>query len=482
MYLIMEKSKLIKALFSLSIDEMKTFRDFFHSPFFNKNQKVIQLGDFIIDHFLYKEAALPEKEKIYTQLFGSPFRELRMNNIISDLYALLLEFLSITTYQERPLSQQQHQMEMLISRELHFQQKSTLKKYQKSIASSSYQNYQHFMHEHLFHEIQDQALISNDQRAYSEHLQLKDQKLDLYYFSNKLRIACDMYSRNMVIKAGYESQYLDELLLRYSANKEQFSCIPSIKVYYDILQMLQQQDSNAYYYIVKKSVEQFSAFFPDSELNTIYSYILNFCVKQINSGNTSFYKEIHETYKTLLDKALIFQNGFLSQWHYTNINVSALRLAEFDWAEAFLQKYKSKLLPDQSFNVFTYNLTSFYFAQKDYEKTLALLNEVEFTDPFYHAAAKIIQLKVYYELEETEAFYSLTEAFRQFVKRNRSFSSYQKSSNLNFIKATTWVYKWKINQQWNKKADSKHNQLILKNKINKLSPLGNRAWVESKVA
>ena len=47
---------------------------------------------------------------------------------------------------------------------------------------------------------------------------------------------------------------------------------------------------------------------------------------------------------------------------------------------------------------------------------LQQLQDVEFTDTSYHLGAKIIQLKSYFELEETEAFYSLIKAFRNLGK------------------------------------------------------------------
>ncbi|MCB0589081.1 MAG: hypothetical protein KDD06_27580, partial [Phaeodactylibacter sp.] len=69
-----------------------------------------------------------------------------------------------------------------------------------------------------------------------------------------------------------------------------------------------------------------------------------------------------------------------------------------------------------------------------YHQALQSLQGVEFSDAFYHMAAKIIQLKSYYELEETEPFFSLLEASRKYIRRNRQLSDYQKQSNSGFLK------------------------------------------------
>ena len=402
-----------------------------------------------------------------------------MNNIISDLFQLLNDYFTYQQFQKDKLLQQKLNAKILLERELHQQLRRSIQKYNKLCEKQPYRNYEYYLSAYFCHETQDYFLISNDKRAYNTNLQSKSELLDLYYFANKLRIACDMASRNMVINAGFATSFLKELLLDYEKRKEDYADIPALYVYYEILQMLQKDEAEAHYYGLKKSLEQCSAAFPDEELNTIYSYLLNFCVKKINSGETAFYQEILSLYKTLLSKKILLNNGFLSQWDYTNINTSALRLEEFDWAENFLKEHKEELLPDKRFNVFTYNLTAFYFAKQDYDKALKLLNEVEFTDAFYNAAAKIIQMKVYFELDETEAFYALAEAFKKFISRNKQFSAYQKKSNFNFIKAASWTYKQKLKAKLDKKkiaVIAAEQQLW--HKIQKLEPLGNKAWLK----
>jgi hypothetical protein len=92
-------------------------------------------------------------------------------------------------------------------------------------------------------------------------------------------------------------------------------------------------------------------------------------------------------------------------------------------------------------NAFIYNLASFYYEKNEYKKSLQSLHEVRFTDTAYHLGAKVILLKSYYELKETEPFYALTDAFQIFVKRNRQLSDYRKTAYLNLLKITKRIYK-----------------------------------------
>ncbi len=474
----MIKSKLYITLIALNERERQKFSEYVHAAFINKNKKVKKLCDILLNHCSRPSKVDLSKKLVYKKLFdGGDYRELKLNNIISDLFKLLQDFLAFQEYLSDPLIKQNLLAKSLIKREHYHGFNAITRRYQQLLENSLYSNYSSFHQQYKFHEIMDQFSLSGDKRSMSKGLQSQNDSLDLYYFANKLRIACDMQSRNMVINAGYQPHFLPELLERYKKEKQQYENIPAIQLYFLTLEMLTEQEE-VHYFKLRKYLEEKSHIFPPNELNTVYSYALNYCVRKINSGRSSFYEEIFTLYKALLERDLLINNGFLSQWDYTNIITSAIRLQEFDWTDRFIHEYKTHLIPEEQFNVYTYNLTALYFAKKDYDKTLDLLHEVEFTDPFYHAAAKIIQLKIYFEIGETEALFSLAEAFRQFLKRNKQFSGYQKESNLNFIKAAIWIYKAKLNSDFGAKGKSDQVLKALWKKVLQLKPCANKVWLE----
>lgn len=345
------------------------------------------------------------KTRVFKKIFKEDhYKEIKLNNVISDLLQLLQDFLGFVRFREDRILQQNLVARELISREQYQNFNTVTRRYDQLRAQSEVKNYHFYLSEYEYYEVLDLLSLSGDKRSYNKALQSKSDMLDLYYFANKLRIACDMYSRNIVINAGYEPHFVEDMLDRYEEKFEYYGDILALKLYYVTLKMLREGEEQ-HYFGLKDFLEENNRIFPPEELNTVYSYALNYCVRKINSGQTHFYAEILSLYKVLLQKELLFSNGYLSQWDYTNIITSAMRLNEFDWADEFIHQYKTSLLPDEQFNVYTYNLTALHFARKDYDKALQLLHEVEFTDPFYHAAAKIIQLKVYFEMQQTEAFF-----------------------------------------------------------------------------
>ena len=75
----------------------------------------------------------------------------------------------------------------------------------------------------------------------------------------------------------------------------------------------------------------------------------------------------------------------------------------------------------------------YHFFRKEYDKTLKTLLKVEFTDVYYHLDAKSLLLKTYYELGEEDALYSLFDAFKIYLRRNKLISEYQSEVYQNLI-------------------------------------------------
>ncbi len=479
----MRNTNLVKLLRVLTTRERSRFKEFVFSPFFNKNEKLKLLCVAVLHHAPTFEHAGMRKATIFRKVFGKEaFDERRLNNYISFLLQLLYDFLAQLRYGQKAVMQKNYLLEELLERDQHHQMEKNARKYRQLQDASPLRNYEHYLQEYNYYDKMDRYVQRKIERRFDDNLQRQSDNLDLFYFGNKLRLACEMASRNTVIKAGYEPQFLNELLQFYESNTEEFKNIPALKLYYKTLQMLRVEDATKYYHEVKALLANHSALFPKVELYTLYYLALNFCIKKINSGWGSYYREVLDLYKVLLEKKIIFFNGYLTQWTYKNIITAGIRLKEFDWTENFIQQFKDSLLPEDQYNATTYNLAALYYARQEYKKALHLLFDVEFTDTSYHLGAKIIQLKSYYELDETEAFYALIEAFRKFITRNRQVGDYRKKANGNFLKIAKKVYQLKQDQNHLNRTKFQKKYLSLQAQVAVLEPLANKDWLQEVMA
>jgi len=472
----MQRSRLIAVLKTLDLKACTRFGTYVASPFFNKNEKVRRLCAHILQYAPDFEHAALQKKAVYTQVFQKKgYEELPLNNVISDLLQLLYDFLAHQRYQSQPHQKREFLLSELLDRELYSEVERFAEK------AIPVQHYEAYLHAYRLHEKADEAAIAKGKRGYNEHLQRGADALDLYYYCNKLRIACDMASRNAVIQAKYECHFLPEVLVWLEQNSGLVQEAPIIQVYLQALRMLTETDQAAHFFELKNLLSQHINLFSRHELQSLYHYCLNYCVRQINSGQGAFYREVLDLYKLLLQENILLQNGHLSQWAYNNIITAGIRLREYDWTGEFIQHYREYLQPDAQHNAYTYNLATLFYEKGEYANALQQLQNVEFTDAFYHLSAKIIQLKSYYALNETEPFMALLEATRKFLARNHQLSDYQKKSNANFVKLSRKLYQLRQCKALVSARNFHQRSADLLGQVQRMQPLSNKDWLEEAV-
>ena len=474
----MKRSSLLDLLRTFSARDRRLLREYVYSPLLNKNRKVRKLLDHLLSFAPQFEDARLNKVAVFRHIFGDEnYNEFRINNIISDLLQCLYGYLAFLQYEGDVNLQKRQLLTELLDRENHDHFERNARRYDKLRQKEAARNIEYFREAHQLAELLDRYSLTKDRRGYDENLQRKNDALARFYFIDKFRIACDMASRNIVVQAGYECHFLDQLLRSYESGAFNLEFLPVLKVYYTAYQMLTGEGAEKHYQQLKKLLELNIGLFPHRELNILYRYALNFCVRQINTGRNDYYQEILDVYQLLLEKRIIFENGYLTQWSYINIIMAGIRLGVYDWTEAFIHDYKEALHPGERHNVFNYNLANFYFEKRDYPRALQQLHEVEFTDTSYHLGAKIIQLKSFFELEETEPFFSLLEAFRKYLLRNREIADYRKKANNNFLRLVRQLFQLKISREtMNDLAYQKKREEIGR-RIDTLSPLANKGWL-----
>ncbi len=110
-----------------------------------------------------------------------------------------------------------------------------------------------------------------------------------------------------------------------------------------------------------------------------------------------------------------------------------LRLKEYDWVRAFLDRELRRLPEKERSNAQRYNLGNYFFHTGQYHAAIRIFQQVEFSDLYYQLDVRAILLKVYFELGEEELFDYHASAFRTFLSRNRKVSDYQRLIYRNFI-------------------------------------------------
>ena len=476
----MEDSKLFEVLRKLSNKEFYLFNDYIQSPFFNKNQILIILYEYLKKLAPdFKNEMYIEKEYIFKYLFNDKtYDELFLNSLFSRLLTLLYHFLAQEQYQKHTNLQELYILRAIRTRKLtNKHNKIYLKKYAQN--ANQYVNFTDYSWANfLLYKELDLQFLGEGGRTYNENLQLKNDNLDLLYFSEKLKTACDMLSRNIVVKVKYMATLLDEIKILLSDNKNQhLSQQPVIAIYFGILTILENPDQDENYQLLCSVLYSNFHQFAKEELMDMFGYLLNYCIRKVNNGNTIFYNDIWKHYIFIVEQKIVYINNCLPAWEYKNIITTALRLQKYTEAQAFAERYKLDLPEEVRDNAYNYNLAAIFYSQKFYKKALLMLHNVEFSDATYHLGAKIIQIKSYYELNENDALYSLIDAFSIYLRRNQHISDYIKQANQHFLRIAKKLFQLKSEKQLFDKATIKEMLKTIHLDIDKSSPLANKDWL-----
>lgn len=294
--------------------------------------------------------------------------------------------------------------------------------------------------------------------------------LDTFFFARKLQLLCEIVNVKNVMAVEYDFILKDQII--EVLNKGAFADVPVITIYFRILMTLTEPDTVQHFNTLNDLLVENKNLFERNELRDMYQYLMNYCIKKINQGESDYVMKLFEIYKTILGNKVLFTGDHLSQWDFKNIVVIGLRAGQTDWVKQFMDDNKSSLLPSETENSYIYNLAYYYFHIADYRKAISLLQQVEFTDLYYQLDMRAILLKCYFEMDDQETFFYHTSAFRMFLSRNKLISEYQRTIYRNMIQYTTRLVR---------ATGDRPKIELLQNEINEVKQIADLNWLRKKV-
>ena len=428
----MKDSKLIKTLIHLDKTERNRFKKILISPFFNSDENLVSIFDFIEIHIDKNPNELPEKQVLWKKIFrGIPFDDIRLRKYFSDLFKLLTKFLSFDLYQRDPLVQDLYLLEVINERKLTNLSKSSVKNARIHLESNVLRHSQAYLQRYALERNNYEILNLEGDRNIRSNIEEINESLDIFYLSEKLRLFCNEFElRNLAIHT-YKLTYIDEV--KNMINSRGYENVPSIMLYSKLLNLYADSDNEDNYFSLRQSVSENNLLFPKKELAEIYSTIINYCSIQINKGNSKFLAQLFDFYKEVVSQDILLEDQSFSPYHFKNIVVIGLRLKEFNWIEAFITDYAPLLPENQRDNSLSFNLAQLYFYQKKYDLVIKTLQSVEYDDYIYNLNSKTMLICTYYDTGETDALFFLLDSFRAFLNRNNHIPDNRKELYRNFV-------------------------------------------------
>ncbi len=465
----MLKSRLIQVLRTFSKKEFRELNKWVNSPFHNQREDVIALYDYLVTtNHLFNDNLL-NKPLVFSKIYpNESFDDSKMRQVMHFFFKTIEEFLFFQKESGEEIKKKLSLLKIYKERKLD----KSFYKTQKDIENFFKRKIEP-KEDDLFtsYQIKKEIVEFNSKIKRSQELNLQElsDTYDEAFIVEKLKHACLALAHKRVFNIDYEIGLLGEVL-EFTEEKNLLGN-SRIGIHFYLYKILNENKVEDFYILKNylKNVEHF----PQVEIKEAYGNAINFCASQINSGNKDFIKEAFYLYKNGIEKGIFIENNLISRWAFKNAIVVGLKLKEFEWVENFIENYNQYLEEKHRESFLYFNYAMLHYEKGNYNKVLEVIQKYEFTDILVNLNAKIILVKVYYELEEIKVLESFLESMRAYIQRKKVIG-YQKIVYKNMLKYTKKLLK--VNPY------SKTQKEKLKAEIEAAKPLTEKTWLLKQLA
>ncbi|MFN8308451.1 MAG: hypothetical protein U0T73_00690 [Chitinophagales bacterium] len=453
---------------SLNRYERRRLRKFLCSPLHNEDAVFVKLHDLFIRY-----EHQPDREQLAKVLFG---RKKLSNQEFARLFSRFSErierFLALENYYAEPVREQIDLLGALNQRRLSRYFPEKYRYIQEAYKRVNLRSGEYYLHAFELEKQQHEYFESQQLRSNRKNLTETLTALDTYYFIQKLRLCAAVLHYQSFLTLEGDVALINEIL--DYLDHAQMNEVPLLHAYYLVVKSLLDPNNEIYFNQLKRLISGNQPVVELSAQRDLFAFAINYCITRINSGDTSYQRQIFELYQMALLRNVLEQDDELSPWDFKNIVTVALRNKEFSWTEKFIDAYKDRLPVAEKMNAITFNKARYFFAIKNYNGVLKLLQDVTYSDIFYLLDAKTTLMKTYFELGEYQPLQSLKESFRILLRRKKVISEQNQTNYGNFARYTMKLFRTDVKDK--KKLER------LGREIRTTGNIADKGWLLEKLA
>lgn len=473
----MEKTTLIKILKTLSQKEFKEFGEYVNSPFFNKNESLKKLYDYLKKQYPSFDPEKVQKEVVHKKIFpGANYNDDFMRMLIFNMNKLSEDYLAYLRMVSSGFEMKRMLAFELNERKLDKSFEKLMKKTMSELDKTTRKNGDWYRDKYYF----QNENVSFLRRMYINQFEkfLKEaplvnlhEEFTAYYLITVLKLHTFMLNIKKIYKfdkdvASFEKviDTLDEKFLKKT---------PLIEIYFNLTMLLHTDKEEFLFKAKKKFFDSEDKITPYDMLDILIN-MQNFCSRRLRRGEIKFARELFDLYKLEVEKDLYHHYGYLHDILYKNSIEIGFQLGEIDWVKKFAEKYKNNLHPDVKDDVYAFGKAFIEFSEGNYEPALEYLAKIKLYDIHTKIEVKELTAKIYFEMKMEDMLYSLTDTFRHLIANSKLLTGNRKTANANFIKYIKRLYKINIHPTSGDLAE-------IRQMVKKVELLENRMWLNRKI-
>lgn len=459
----MENSKLMGLLRSFDEQEWIEFGDFVASPYFNKRVALTRFYDALCCAAPGFSGQKVQKEVVFPAVFpGEPYEEKKMAYHMNYLLKLAEQFLGRKVYESKSLGEPLDILEAFVRKgqEKNFQ--FLEKKLKRLFEQRHSRESDYWYHRFRFASIQLEHFNTLKKRSIDPSFQEFSDTLDTFFLFEKLRHASSIATLQDLVTAEVDLGMVDEII-QFLAKAEEIA--PEVDVYRYLFLAYKHSDSSYFERFLVLLRQQVETASPRIK-RELFLFAINFCGRQIMSGNSSYYQVMLDLYMEGVDNKALFDGAYLSPWTYTNVVKLALGLKKIDLLEEFIETHSAHLPPGHRVDAEHLNRAELSYHKNEYGEVLDHLKKLEHSDFYYTLGSRVLLLKTFYAQDDIEPLLSQITAFNQYLRRNKKLSPSVKKPFSNFCRSLALILRSKP-----KKVEKVRQQ------IEELHPVAEKNWL-----
>jgi hypothetical protein len=463
----MLRSKLYELFVTLPSAARRDLRLWVKSPFVNTRQDVVDLYNYL-DTTSPRDFDLFHKERVFKAIFKEKnYIDTKMRYTMSFLLKVLEQYLAYQQVVVEPLLQDWYLANAYRNLILEKPYTACIERVSKQLEQGE-QGADTLRRQYEVEKLNFAFLIERKRLADS-NLQTVLDRLDQFYAAEKLKMVCSALSQQTLFKADLDYGLIDPILTQVTV-RGWVQTVPIIGAFYYTYRLATETEGIPYFHLLKGQIMSMQHTFAPEEQRTLYLFAINFAIKQVNLGDTTFFRELFELYQQGIEKdGILLENEELSPFTYKNLVAIGLRLGEFEYVEAFINEYTAKLPVEQRKNYHEYCRARLFFALKRYKDAMPILVQLNYGDIYLQLDANVMLVKMYYELGEFDVLSSLLDSFKQLINRKKSIVGYHQDNYQNIIRFTNRLMHLNIH---NAKAVARFRE-----ELKNATPLTERGWL-----
>ncbi|MCI0448772.1 MAG: hypothetical protein L0Y79_03170 [Chlorobi bacterium] len=440
----MQNTKIISFLKCLSRHELREFGKFVRSPFHNNRKDVIRLYDILRKSYPDFKKEEVSKQTVFEKLY--PDRKYDPNTMIlhsAYLYNLGKQFLTVSGLMGDTFAFKYHYLKKL---DLHFADNLFEKEYRdaKIFLNAEKLNKEFFNRKAMLEELMINFSLNRNRQDKIHRNTVDYGDYFIYSFIVKLVV---LYHGMLVDKMSFNYEFTGssaELFIRYFNFEEFINSLPAEKneyhdfvLYYYYMFMGHRYPENDYYYprLKEYTFKNFEKLH-SAEKSSRFHYVIEYCLMQLKTGNLKFLREAFNLYTEALEKKLYKSDSDeagMGLIFFRNFIVIGLIAKEHDYIENFISTHGKEIKGEMRDDTLELSNAMLYLEKKEYNKSLEHLNKVSSAFPLFKLSTKFILIKIYYETNQYDSFFSLMDTYRHYLKNEKIITELIRGYHTNFL-------------------------------------------------